>query len=308
MKNINKEINWILQEKYSGKLTESVKKYIQRLKRGEPLDYIIGFTEFLDCRIDLSKKPLIPRVETEYWVEKAIEEIGNPSSLRSSGQNMKSLAIARDKISKESGNPSTRKARSGQNLRILDMFAGSGCIGVSVLKHIKNSHVVFVDSEKNAVEQIKINCKINKISKNRYEIIQSDIFNSITTPLHTQGCKGVVSREFRFDYIFANPPYIPDYRNNPSVRLRTILRNRVQKSVLKYEPKEALFGGGDGLLYINKFLAEAKNFLNPGGKIYMEFDSLQKNKIEKLIKNLHYKKWEFHKDQYGKWRWLDIVN
>ncbi len=250
MDNLNNKIKWILQEKYNGKLTKSAKKDIERLKRGEPLDYIIGFTEFLGCKIDLSKKPLIPRPETEFLVEKAINE-----DLRF----------------------------KNYDLRILDLFSGSGCIGIAVLKHIKNSHVTFADSEKNALEQIKINARINfpdMTDAKRFEFILSDVFGNIL-------------KNKKFDYIFANPPYIPESR-----------KNKVQKSVLEYEPKEALFGGREGLLYIRKFLAKAKNFLNPAGKIYMEFDSIQKNKIEKLLKKYRYKNYEFQKDQFGKFRYL----
>jgi len=279
---ISKQINWLLKEKYDGKMTARAKKDIERLKAGEPLDYVIGFTEFLGCKIDLSKKPLIPRVETEFWVEKSINNILTFS--RMSEYNKKN------------------------SIRILDMFSGSGCIGIAIMRHIENAQVVFADSQKNCIEQIKINLKINGLShrlirtnkpmiQKRYSVIKSDVFDGLN-----RKSKIVNLESTQFDYIFANPPYIPDYRSNSSARLRAILRNRVQKSVLKYEPKEALFGGKDGMDYIRKFLSEAKNFLKPGGKIYMEFDSPQKKKIEKLLKELGYESLQFHKDQYGKWR------
>lgn len=267
-KNLDKEIGWLLKEKYNNKPTKKFYNDIKRLKMGEPLDYVIGFTNFGappgSCKIDLSKKPLIPRPETEFWVEKAIEEInqlGNPTSLRS----------------------------SGQNLRILDIFAGSGCIGIAVLKSIPNSLCDFVEKDAKLLKQIEINLKINKIQKNRYKIIQSDVFKNVGG---------------KYDYIFANPPYIADYRKNPSARLRAILRNRIQKPVLVFEPHKALFGGKDGLLYIKRFLKQAKIHLNKNGKIYMEFDSVQKKEIEKLIKKIGYQNFEFHKDQYNKWRFL----
>ncbi|MDP2741072.1 MAG: hypothetical protein Q8O66_00050, partial [bacterium] len=97
------------------------------------------------------------------------------------------------------------------------------------------------------------------------------------------------------------PPYIAT-RN----------KNKIQKSVLEFEPKIALFGGKDGFLYIRRFLKEAKNHLRPAGdgypdgKIYMEFDCIQKREIEKLIKKIGYRSYKFNKDQYNKWRWVEI--
>lgn len=257
MENLQNQIRWLLQEKYGGQPTRKAtaakaKKDIQRLNNAEPLDYIIGFMEFLGCKIDLSKKPLIPRVETEYWTEKAIEEIHH-------------------------------NFHSCENCEIgvLDMFAGSGAIGIAVLKHISGAHVTFADSEKNCIEQIKINAKINKLQKEQYAVIRSNVFENI------QG---------QFDVIFANPPYIPTKR-----------KSKVQRSVIKHEPKAALFGGEEGLLYIQQFLGQAKSFLKPAGRIYMEFDSPQKPKITKLIKKFRYSGHEFQKDQYGKWRYVVIL-
>lgn len=255
---MEKEISWLLKEKYSNKKSDNFYKDVKRLKAGEPVDYVIGFTEFLGCKIDLSKKPLIPRLETEYWV----------------GQILKYF-------------------KEG---RALDIFSGSGCIGVAILKNKKNIIVDFAEKDKELIKQIKINLKLNKV---KGKVIQSDIFKNV---------KG------KYDYIFANPPYIPDYRKNPSARLRAILRNRIQKSVLKFEPQKALFGGGDGLFYIRKFLKNAKKYLNEDGKIFMEFDgssdspqvSQQKKEIENIIKKNKYNKFEFYKDQYNRWRWVEI--
>ncbi len=241
-KKLQKEIGWLLREKYNNKPDKNFYKDVKRLKAGELIDYVIGFTNFLDCKIDLSKKPLIPRPETEFWVGPALKEI-----------------------------------KKG---KVLDIFSGSGCVGVAILKNIKNVKCDFVEKDAKFLKQIKINCKINKINPKKYKIIQSDIFKNVRS---------------KYDFIFANPPYVARNR-----------KNKIQKSVLKYEPKQALFGGKDGLFYIKKFLRQAKKYLNPDGKIYMEFSSEQKNKIEKIIKQYKYSNYKFYKDQYSKWRYVMI--
>ncbi len=242
---MEKEIQWLLDEKYGGKETPEFKKDLARLESGEPLDYIIGFTEFLGCNIDLSKKPLIPRFETEFWVKEVMGEL-------------KSFKVH----------------------KVLDLFSGSGAIGIAIAKQVPNVHIAFADSEQNCIEQIEINCTVNNITKSRYEIIQSDIFTNING---------------RFDVIVANPPYIP-----------TAQASNVQTSVINYEPREALFGGIHGLDFIEPFLRDAKEHVGPGASIYMEFDSPQKSAIAKLITQLGYRAHEFRKDQYDRWRFVKI--
>ena len=250
--NLQREISWLLKEKYNGQLTNKAKKDIARLKNGQPLDYVIGFTDFLGCRIDLSYKPLIPRVETEFWVKEALDDI------------KESFDYAQDKT-----------------LRVLDIFAGSGCIGIAVLKNTNTLLCDIAEKDSKLINQIKKNLKLNKIYKKRYKLIESDIFKNIKK---------------KYDLILANPPYIP-IKN----------KNKIQKSTLKYEPKDALFGGQDGLYFIKKFLKKAKNYLTENGTIYMEFYFLQKGKIEKFLKNFEYKSWQFHKDQFNKWRYVKIM-
>ena len=204
--------------------------------------------KFLNSKIDLSKRVFEPRVETEYWVKKAIGEIVK-----------------------------TKLLTTNYKLQILDIFAGSGCIGISILKNVKNSKVDFADISKEAIEQIKINLKLNKIEKGRYRIYRSNLFEKI---------KG------KYDFIFANPPY---------VALDRIWQ--VQKEVLKKEPWQALFAGKDGMEIIGEFLPQAKKHLKKNGKIFMEFDPLQKEKIEKILKKEKFN-FKFKKDQFKKFRWL----
>lgn len=258
MKNLNKKIQWIFKDKYGEKWNPDIIDDVRHLKAGEPVDYIIGWKPFLNCKIELSHKPLIPRPETEFWTEKAVKELSHFSRVNS------------------------------RPLKIADVFSGSGCVGIAILKNTENSKVDFFEIEAEMIKQIKLNLKINRIGKSRYNIFHSDIFT------------GEKKRHMgKYDLILANPPYIAAEK-----------KNKVQENVLKYEPKKALFGGKDGLFFIKKFLKQAQNHLNCSAnrqsQIWMEFDSFQKPRIDALLKKLRYKEWDFQKDQYGKWRYVKV--
>ena len=218
----------------------------QQLKVRDYLFDSLFHKNFLNVQIDFSKFFVIPREETEFWIQKVIRE----------------LKIVNDK------------------LQILDIFAGTGCLGIAVSKNIKNSFVDFVDNDKKAIEQIKINLKLNKISSKRYKIYKSDLFKKL------EGKK--------YNVILANPPYVAKER-----------LNEVQDTIKEFEPKIAWFGGKRGLVIISKFLKEAKNFLNKDGKIYFEFDPFQKEEVERIAKKENYQI-QFFKDQFQKFRYAKL--
>jgi methylase of polypeptide subunit release factors len=72
---MSQDIEWLLKEKFGGEKSDAFFADCKRLALGEPLGYLIGHVPFLGCTIHLDSKPLIPRTETEFWTEKAIEEI-----------------------------------------------------------------------------------------------------------------------------------------------------------------------------------------------------------------------------------------
>ena len=218
----------------------------------KPIGYVKGPVYFLGCKIDLSKKPFVPRPESEYWVRKAIQNI---------------------KIKIKS-----RKLKT--KITCFDIFAGSGCIGIALLKHIPNATVDFAEKEKKFLEQIKLNAKINNIDPKRFRIIRSDIFSRVRN---------------KYNYILDNPPYVAGSR-----------AKEVDPEVLKWEPRKALFAGKDGLDVIRKFLPEAIRRLKSRGELWMEFDPSQKDAIAEVLKNSG-AAFSFFRDQYGKWRYLVAV-
>jgi len=240
--------------------------------------------DFLNCKIDVSKRVFIPRIETEFWIKKAITELKIEHPFH--------------------GYP---------KLKILDLFAGSGCIGIAILKNIKNSQVDFVDIDKRTIEQTKINLKLNKILKTRYRIYKSntELPKEAKVKMRTLFSSPLFEKlkNRKYDYIFANPPYVAKERIK-----------EVDEEVLRTEPWISFFAGRGGLFHIKKFLKEAKNHLKKKGVIYLEFDSKQKEEIEKILKIMGLgaraqlgravggleSDFQFKKDQFKKYRWLRI--
>jgi HemK-like putative methylase len=141
-----KEQKWLLKEKYHDVESQEYRMDLARLAQGEPLAYIIGWVNFLGCHIDLSFRPLIPRVETEWWTEYIINE------------------------HKESKMP----------LQILDLCSGSGCIGIACAQHIPNAYVDCAEIDQNLIAQINKNIGLNGIDTNHARAIQSDLFSNIS--------------------------------------------------------------------------------------------------------------------------------
>lgn len=249
MKNLLPQLWQIIEEKHNGALNMEIWRDAQRLLRGEPLDYIIGRVHFGGATIDLSRHPLILRRGTENWERKAIEDIKKRNNM-------------------------------GETIQCLDIFAGSGCMGIAILKNIPQATVDFADIDSEMLKQIEINLKINTIDPARAKVIHSDIFKNINK---------------EYDYIFANPPYVP---------LKE--KNRVAKWCLDYEPHHSFFAGDNGSLFIKPFLREARKYVRRGGKIWMEYEWIKEEEIEKLLESAGYEQFNFHSNHPIPGKYLEI--
>jgi len=209
------EESWLLHEKYNGEKTEGFFADCVRLQTGEPLAYLIGHIPFIGTKIFLDSKPLIPRTETEFWVNSAIHEIRNAPF---------------------------------KNPKILDLCAGSGCIGVAVLKAIPMAHVDFSEIDVSHHATIKKNLLENQINLERVHIYGGDLFSEIIDT---------------YDFILSNPPYIDKESNH------------IDESVLTQEPHNALFGGVLGMELITRIIADAPSRLTEGGVLYIEHEPEQ---------------------------------
>ena len=166
-----------------------------------PLQYLIGEWDFYDCTFSVGSGVLIPRPETEFIVEKALEIIPQNSCAT-----------------------------------VVDLCAGSGCIGITVAKHRPDTQVILVEKEDDALHYIIEN--IRRANVKNCHVIKGDLFD---------GC------DFSFDVLLTNPPYIA----TSEIPL-------LQKEV-RFEPVTALDGGSDGLDFYRGISEKWLDKINNGG-------------------------------------------
>jgi release factor glutamine methyltransferase len=249
----SQEIAWLLEEKYHGEKTAGFYADLARLESGEPLAYIIGSIPFLNTIIYLDSKPLIPRVETEFWTEKVISEIS-----------------------------SYQKNSLTEKIKVLDLCAGSGCIGIAIGKALPNIQVDFVELNPEHLPTIKRNCQQNNLTKDSYRIFEGNLFT-----LKDDAKIG------QYDFIISNPPYIDSSLN------------RTEASVKNFEPAIALYADEKGLKIINDIILSAPKYLIKGGQLWFEHEPEHSAKIQTISKN------DFlattHFDQYQVERFTKLV-
>lgn len=152
-------------------------------------------------------------------------------------------------------------------MKVLDLCTGSGCVLISVLKNAPELTGVGSDISKTALLVAKENAKMHEVDA---DWIRSDLFDNITET---------------FDVIMANPPYIPTGE---------ILS--LMPEVRDFEPENALDGGADGLDFYRKIAGQVKDYLNPGGYVYMEIGYDQGEAVSELMRNSGFTEVEVIKD------------
>lgn len=202
--------------------TESkVRQLVKRRVSGEPLQYITGTAEFMGLEFAVNPYTLIPRQDTETLVEKVIE-------------------YAKDGV------------------KILDIGTGSGCIGISLAKYIRNVDVTLADISVGALETAKRNADSNGIN---VKCVRLDILKEIP--------------EGKFDIVVSNPPYI-----------ETETINGLDANVRDYEPLSALDGGADGLVFYKRITGIAPQILNDGGILAYEIGYNQGENVGKIVRDV----------------------
>ena len=206
-------------------LPETVRDLTARRLLGEPVAYITGGWEFYGIPLDITRDVLIPRPDTELLVESAIRYF--------EGRNAKP--------------------------RILDLCAGSGCIGCALAVHMPGARVILVDKDRRALSLCRKNVQKNRLDT-RVMCIEAD---ATQKPPMLLG---------KFDLIVCNAPYVP------TAEIETL-----DPSVKDYEPYEALDGGEDGLDIIRPVISLWKSVLRDTGSIMLEIGEGQAEPVSRLL-------------------------
>ena len=211
---MNRQENKWLRE-HAEKSGETLESLIIRRKNGEPLQYILGEWEFYGYPFKVGKGVLIPRPETELLVDLAKQY--KPKS-------------------------------------VLDLCAGTGCVGIALAREI-NCKVIAVEKSEEAIKYLKQNIELNNAE---ISIKQDDVLNP-------------AENYEQADCILINPPYLS--KND---------MENLQKEVSR-EPEIALFGGIDGLDFYKKIFKIWDKTLKSGGLFAVEVGDTQAAAVAAIV-------------------------
>ena len=213
----------------------------ERRLAGEPIAYLVGEWSFCGLPFYVSPAALIPRVDTEMLAQLAMNRL---------------------------------KEHQGST-RVLDLCAGTGCVGLTVAALMKNTRAVLVDLSDGALDLCKRNIRRHKLT-GRAVYLKGD---ALQPPSHALG---------QFDVLVCNPPYIP-----------TGDLAGLDASVKDFEPMMALDGGADGLDFYRGITSLWQPALKPGGHLLYEVGIGQAEQVAWLLVKAGYENIRITRDTGG---------
>ena len=206
---------------------QQVRALVQRHLAGEPVAYLIGEWEFYGLPLDISEHVLIPRPDTEVLAEKAIDFV-----------------------------------QTLGECRVLDLCAGSGCVGLAVASQCPDVRVVLGELSEGALRICRQNIRRNNLTGR-------------VVPLPMDVMAGPPAHMGEFDCIVSNPPYIP----------RADIEG-LDVSVKDYEPLMALDGGEDGLDFYRTICRDWQDVMRPGTGLFFEVGIGQADDVLRIMREV----------------------
>ena len=224
----------------SPEMEQQVWDLVQRHLDGEPVAYLIGEWEFYGLPLDISSDVLIPRPDTEVLARLAIDH-----------------------------------CNTLPECRVLDLCAGSGCVGLAVAANVPHARVVLGDISEGALRICRQNVRRNGLSGR-------------VVPMRINATEKPNANLGEFHCIVSNPPYIPS-GDIPDL----------DHSVRDYEPHLALDGGEDGLAFYCAITQMWKDALLPGGRLYYEVGIGQADTVLRIMRAVGFGDIQVEKDLNG---------
>ncbi|MCX6225325.1 MAG: peptide chain release factor N(5)-glutamine methyltransferase, partial [Bacteroidia bacterium] len=314
-----------------------ITEIIAHLEKHEPVQYVLGETEFYGLKLKVRPGVLIPRGETEELVEWIVKCRGSgrgPRPTLSRGQAFR--RDDREGFGGKGGGPGLRRDDKVLPLRVLDIGCGSGAIAIVLAKYLPDAEVVAVDISKEALQLTNENAILNGlgVETHNYASLRTFFFDilspqgtchpgegrdpvtlseSFTSRNHffrddfplqdfavrdgVPAFAGMTSAPAVYDIIVSNPPYVPHGE-----------MTAMDLHVIEYEPKTALFVPDNDPLIFYRAIAEfAASHLTPGGQVFVEIhDRLGQETFDV------FRKWflnvDLRKDIHGKDRMIRASN
>jgi release factor glutamine methyltransferase len=205
---------------------EAFNNYINQLKKGVPIQYVLGEADFYQLKFKVNEHVLIPRPETEELVYLILQD-----------------------------------AKINQPKSIIDIGTGSGCIPITLKKHLPNTAINAIDVSETAIAVAKENALKNKV----------EIDFTIADALHLE------PKNFqKFDVIVSNPPYIALSEMED-----------MEANVTKHEPHLALFVEDENpLIFYQKIADFALTNLQQNGVLYFEINQALAQETQELLEQI----------------------
>lgn len=223
---------------------EVYKELIERRIAHYPLQYLIGTVHFMDYTFFVNENVLIPRSDTEVLVEHAD---GILKSLLAENENRE------------------------ENISVLDLCCGSGCIGISLKLYHEQIALFLSDFSQKAIE-------VTEKNLHKYDIDANVFCGDLFVPL----------KDRQFHLIVSNPPYIEHNM------IKTLM-----PEVREYEPIQALDGGEDGLDFYRRIISESSRYLNDGGYLMFEIGYNQGASVISLMRQAGFQEIKLKRDYAG---------
>ncbi len=268
---------------------EKIRPLVRRRATREPLQYVLGETEWCGLKLKVDRRALIPRPETELLVEILMEKMGGattaeillegrartplravgPSEVEAAGSGVPALPLPAEAGASDGSAPQRR---------VLDLGTGTGAIALALVKAWPTAEVTGVDRSAEALALARENATATGLAE-RVRWLESDWFSAVVGET--------------FDVIVSNPPYLTAQEVAEA-----------EPEVKHFEPMSALAADDAGMKDLKTIIAGAAQRLGAGGWLALETGIAQHAELGRVCAEHGFGEVDSRKDLTGRDRFI----